>query len=143
MESPLVLYNKINNFGRLLDMKFEVSEPGRVIYSMPVTKDILATTSAAHGGALAAFMDAIIGVASLSAVAEEGKLVSTVEFKINYLNPALLNDQLRGLGKVIKKGKRIIITQGEIFNQKNELLATCTGTLNAYPIEKSDILRSQ
>jgi uncharacterized protein (TIGR00369 family) len=143
MESPLVLYNKINNFGRLLDMKFEVTEPGRIIYSMPVTEDILATTSAAHGGALAAFMDAIIGVASLSAVAEEGKLVSTVEFKINYLNPALLNDQLRGFGKVIKKGKRIIITQGKIFNQKDELLAICTGTLNAYPIEKSDILSSQ
>ena len=143
MESPLVLYNKINNFGRLLDMKFEVTEPGRIIYSMPVTEDILATTSTAHGGALAAFMDAIIGVASLSAVAEEGKLVSTVEFKINYLTPALLNDQLRGFGKVIKKGKRIIITQGKIFNQKDELLAICTGTLNAYPIEKSDILSSQ
>ena len=143
MESPLVLYNKINNFGRLLDMKFEVSEPGRVIYSMPITEDILATTSAAQGGAMAAIKEAKIGVASLSAVAEEGKLVSTVEFKINYLKPAFLNDQLRGFGKVIKKGKRIIISQGEILNQKDELLAICTGTLNAYPVEKNDILGSK
>ena len=135
MESPLVLYNKINNFGRLLDMKFEVTEPGRIIYSMPVTEDILATTSTAHGGALAAFMDAIIGVASLSAVAEEGKLVSTVEFKINYLTPALLNDQLRGFGKVIKKGKRIIITQGKIFNQKDEFLWTKCPQEVCHPIE--------
>ena len=124
-------------------MTFEVSQPGQVIYTMPVTENILATTSAAHGGALAAFMDSIIGVASLSSVAEEGKLVSTIEFKINYLKPAFLNDELRGIGKVIKKGKRIIISKGEIFNQKDELLAICTGTLNAYPIEKSDILRSQ
>ena len=142
MKNLLELYNKINNFGRLLNMTFEVIEPGSVIYKLAISKDLLATTSAAHGGALAAFMDAIIGVASLSAVAEEQKLVSTVEFKINFLKPALLNDQLTGIGKVIQKGKRIIIAQGEIVNQNNELLAICTGTLNAYPIEKSDVFNS-
>lgn len=128
----LELYKEINNFGSLLKMDFEVVSPGHVEYHMTVTKDLLATQTAAHGGALAGFMDAIIGVASLSAVAEEQKLVSTVEFKINFLQPALLNDQLKGEGKVIQKGKRIIVAEGKIYNQNDELLCTCLGTLNAY-----------
>ena len=143
MENPIELYNKINNFGRLLGINFKITKPGHVVYTMSVRENILATNTAAHGGALAAFMDAIIGVASLSAVAEEQKLVSTVEFKINFLKPALLNDQLKGIGKVIQKGKRIIITQGEIYNQNEELLATCTGTLNAYPMAKNALFKSQ
>jgi len=99
----------------------------------------LATPTAIHGGMLAAMMDGIIGVAALSAVAKENKLVSTVEFKINYFKPAFLGDQLTGKGKVDHKGNRIIHASGEIYNQKNELIAKALGTLNAYPFEKSDI----
>jgi hypothetical protein len=32
-----------------------------------------------------------------------------------------------------------MVTQGEIYNQKRELLCTCLATLNAYPFEKSDM----
>ena len=139
MADVLSIYRKINNFGRLLDMDFEEISEGNIIYHLKVTEDLLATPTTIHGGALSAFMDAIIGVASLSIFAKENKLVSTVEFKINYLMPALLNDQLKGVGKVIKKGKRIVITSGEIYNQNNELIAIATGTLNAYPIEKAKV----
>ena len=99
----------------------------------------MATPTTIHGGMIAAMMDAVIGVAGLSAVAQEGKLVSTVEFKISYYNPALLGDTLTGKGKVEKKGNRIIYASGEIYNQNNKIIAKALGTLNAYPIEKSDI----
>jgi uncharacterized protein (TIGR00369 family) len=138
MNQLLELYNKTNNFGKLIGMTIEQIEPGHVTYKLNITDDLLATPTTAHGGALAAFMDAIIGVASLSLVAHENKVVSTVEFKINFLQPALYGERLKGIGKVLKKGKRIIVAEGKIFNQKNELLATSTGTLNAYPIERSD-----
>jgi uncharacterized protein (TIGR00369 family) len=95
---------------------------------------LLATQHAAHGGALAAFMDAILGVASLSAVADEGKLLAVIEFKINYLKPALLGDSLIGKGKVLQKGKRILITEAEIFNQKNELIAKSIGKFTSYAV---------
>lgn len=101
----------------------------------------MATPTAIHGGMLAAMMDGIIGVAALTTVASEQKIVSTVEFKINYLKPAFLGDLLTGKGKVDHKGNRIIHASGEIYNQKNELIAKAIGTLNAYPIEKSDIVQ--
>lgn len=136
----LSLYNQHNNFGRLLNMTYEVIEPGKVSYHLKVTPDLLATPIAAHGGAIAGFMDAIVGVAALSAVAPLNKVVSTIEFKINYVQPALLNDTLKGIGEVLKQGSRILTVKGDIYNQKNELVATALATLNAYPIEKSGML---
>jgi uncharacterized protein (TIGR00369 family) len=128
------LYNSTNHFGRFMDMDYTIVKPGEVNYKLKVKENFLATKDAAHGGALAAFMDAILGVASLSAVADEGKLVATIEFKINYLKPALLGDSLIGKGKVLQKGKRILITEGEIFNQKNELIAKAIGTFTSYAV---------
>ncbi len=125
----------MNHFGRLLQMEFTVIEPGLIEYRMPVREEILATVEAAHGGALAGLMDGIMGVAALSSVADEGKLVATLEFKISYLLPALLGDQLSGTGRVIRKGKRIVFAEGEIKNQKGEVLAKGSGTFSAYPYQ--------
>jgi uncharacterized protein (TIGR00369 family) len=134
----LSIYNQHNAFGRHLDMQYEIISPGLVHYHLKVTKDLLATKNAAHGGAIAGFMDAIVGVAALSKAIEDEKIVSTIEFKINYLAPALLGDELLGIGEVIQKGNRIIVSKGEIFNQNKQLIATCIATLNAYPVSKSD-----
>lgn len=67
------------------------------------------------------------------------KLVSTVEFKINYLKPAYLHDKLKGVGMVLHHGKRLYTVEGQIFNHKQELLAKGIATLNAYPYAKSDM----
>jgi len=88
---------------------------------------------------LAAMMDGVLGVAALSLSASENKLVSTVEFKINYFKPVHLSDNLTGYGRVDHKGKRIIISSGEIYNQNKELVAKGMGTFNAYPFDKSDV----
>lgn len=135
-EKILELYNEMNNFGRMMKMHFEVIRPGEIIYHLEITTEHLATREVAHGGALAGYMDAILGVAALSAVGDEGKLVSTLEFKITYLSPARKGDLLKGIGKVIKKGKRMVFAEGEIINQNNEVIAKGTGTFIAYPLEK-------
>lgn len=135
-EKILALYNEMNNFGRLMNMHFEVIQPGEIIYHINITEDHLATRAVAHGGALAGYMDAILGVAALSSIGDEGKLVSTIEFKITYLAPAHKGDNLKGLGKVIKKGKRMVFAEGEIINQNDEVIAKATGTFIAYPVEK-------
>lgn len=133
-------YNETNHFGDLLGMEYEIQTSGEIYYSLEVKREHLATKTAAHGGFLAAFMDAVVGVAALSKTSTEGKVVSTVEMKLNFLQPALLGDLLTGKGKVLKYGKRIIIVEGKIFNQKNELLAISLATMNAYPFEKSDMI---
>jgi uncharacterized protein (TIGR00369 family) len=140
-ESKLLsLYSQTNQFGKLNGMELLSHSDGKIEYVMTIKQIHLATPTAAHGGVLAAYMDGVMGVAALTSSAKNKCLVSTVEFKINYLKPVLLGDVLTGKGSVISAGKRIIIAKGEIFNQKNELVSIATGTFNAYPYQKSGMV---
>ncbi|MBL4594666.1 MAG: PaaI family thioesterase [Flavobacteriales bacterium] len=139
MEKLLEIYNRVNQFGKENGLELTVIKPGEITYKMEVLPKHLATPKTIHGGMIAAMMDGVIGVAALSLVAPEGRLVSTVEYKINYFKPSFLGDTLTGKGRVDNAGKRIIHTSGEIYNQHNEIIAKAMGTFNAYPIEKSDV----
>jgi uncharacterized protein (TIGR00369 family) len=134
-ENIIETYNRINNFGRYLGMDYEILAPGKVEYRMKCTENLLATEKHIHGGALAAMMDAVAGVAALSAVFQESKRVATIEFKINYLLPVALGDELRGVGEVIRKGGKIIVSEGKIYNQHQELVAMAVGTFNSYVLK--------
>jgi uncharacterized protein (TIGR00369 family) len=131
-------YNAWNAFGRLLGMDFEIPGPGQVVYTMTITEELLATPFAAHGGSISALMDATLGVACLSQVCEEGRIVSTVSLTIQYQSPALPGDVLTAKGKVTKTGKRLLFAEGMIENQKGEIVATAMATMNAYPVEKME-----
>lgn len=131
-------YNAQNKFGELLNMDFTIVEPGVVEYKMTIAEKHVAINQAAHGGAIAGMMDGVLGIAALSAVHSEGKYVATVEFKINYLKAALVGDELTGIGKVVRKGKRILVTSGEIKNQHQQLVAMATGTFTAYPAPEQE-----
>lgn len=136
-QHPIILkYIEFNNFGRLIGMDFQILEAGKVEYKLKIKKQHLATLHAAHGGLISALMDATVGVGALSAVCQEENLVSTVEMKLTFLNPALLNDELIATSILLKKGNRLLFCEGEIKNQKGEIVAKSSATLNAYPISK-------
>lgn len=132
-------YNQTNNFGKLLGMHFNVVGEGSVEYYLVIKQDHLATPYAAHGGVVAALADAALGTAGLSVVASENKAVSTVEFKINYLSPALLGDELIAKAKVEHKGNRLLVVCCDILcvNRNNTLIAKSMGTFNAYDATKA------
>ena len=132
-------YISHNHFGKTLGMEFKIIEPGLVHYFITIKSNHLATPKAAHGGVISALMDGLLGVTALSVSAPENKIISTVEFKINFLAPALLDDELIGIGKVEQKGNRLIIVSGDIVcqNRNNLLIAKAIGTFNAYPAEKA------
>lgn len=132
-DSLIKLYNKTNKFGALLGMELEVHEPGFVTYCMIVKEEHQAIPLVAHGGVVAALIDGTLGVAGLSLAALENKVVSTVEFKVNYLKPAKVNDELRCSGKVLNAGKRLIYIEAEVKNQADEVIAKANGTFNKYP----------
>lgn len=137
-DHPVVqFYVNNNHFGKLLGMDFEVRGPGKVDYKMEVKEEHLATPIACHGGAVCSLMDATMGVSALSEVIMEGKVISTIEMKISFITPASKGDVILGKAKVIKRGNRLIFVEGEIRNQDDELIATASGTFNAYPAEKA------
>lgn len=137
-EVLLKTYQKTNQFGITNGMELVKFEEDEIEYRLEIKSSHLATPTTAHGGIIAGYMDGVLGLAALYVSAENGNLVSTVEFKINFLAPVRLGDVLIGKGKVISKGKRIIIANGEITTEKEgTLIAIATGTFNAYPYEKS------
>jgi uncharacterized protein (TIGR00369 family) len=142
MHPILKKYNEVNAFGKLLGLKLTVIKPGEVAYQMEIKEEHLSNPMAAHGGAISAMMDAILGVAALSLAAEKDKLVSTVEFKINYYAPIKLGDRLLGNGKVVFEGNRLISSEGTITieNEDMKIASKGLGTFSAYPASKNEIL---
>lgn len=140
MEHTLIeKYVENNHFGRLLGMDFKIIEEGQVEYFLTVKKEHLATPASVHGGVIAALVDAALGVSALSAVYKENKVVSTVEYKLNFMAPACLNDELKAIAKVEQKGKRILVVSCDVVNTKHNerVVAKALGTFNAYPAEKA------
>lgn len=129
-------YIKSNKFGELLGMDFEITVPGCISYTMKIEEKHLATPIAAHGGVVASLIDAALGVACLSAVFCEGKVVSTLELSIKYLKPAKLGATIIAKSEVISKGNRILVSEVKVYDG-NQLVATGSGTFNAYPKEKA------
>ncbi len=139
-QHPLILrYNQSNQFGKLLGMNFNIIKAGEVEYFLKLNESHLATPKAAHGGSIAALIDGALGVAALSAVCEENKVVSTIEFKLNYFSPALVKDEIVARAKVEQKGKRIIFCSCEVIcaNRNNTVIAKAIGTFNAFEASKA------
>ena len=86
--------------------------PGEVELWLPYSDKVTQQQDGFHGGAMGALADIAGGYAGLT-VAPEGMEVVTVEYKINFLG----NDRgggLRAVGRVVKPGKRLIVTSAEI-----------------------------
>lgn len=140
METDLInKYIQSNAYGKLIGMDFMIIEPGLINYHLKINSNHLATPNSAHGGLIASLVDATLGVAGLSAVYEQNKVVSTIEYKLNFLAPALLNDELKAIGKVEQKGNRILVISCDVFciNRNNLLIAKALGTFNAYDAAKA------
>lgn len=131
-------YQQTNQYGKMLGMELTQFDQEGIEYKLTVKPEHLATPITAHGGLVAGYMDGVLGLAALYVSSENSNLVSTVEFKINYISPVRIGDVLIGRGKSISSGKRIIVTEGKIFQESTgDLVAIATGTFNAYPYQKA------
>ncbi|MGE3609790.1 MAG: PaaI family thioesterase [Bacteriovoracaceae bacterium] len=140
LENFIPLFKSINKYDLDNGLTFEIQSPGSITYKMLVTEQHLSSPNTAHGAAIAGFMDCVLGLSALSEAITKNCLTSTVEFKINFIKPVKLGDEIIGSGKVIHKGKSLIISSGEIRNHAGELVAVGQGTFNTYPFTKKDFL---
>ena len=87
-------------------------EHGLCEVALPYSDRITQQQGGFHGGAMGALADIAAGYAGLT-VAPAGMEVTTVEFKINFL-AAFQGGELRAVGRVLKSGKRLIITAADV-----------------------------
>ena len=138
LKKYLDAYNRVNQFCRHNGMELEVLVPGHVKYHLTVKEEHLSSPSTAHWGILAAAMDATLGTSALTFAFTSGQVCSTVEFKINYLRPAKLADDLEAEAVLDYTGKRIVVTSGVIRRKADQdLVAKGMGTFNLYPLTKN------
>ena len=85
-----------------------------------------------HGGIVSAVADAAAGYSALSLM-PAGTGVLTVEFKINFVSPAI-GDRIIARARVLKPGRTLVLTQAEVFAEtagKEKLIAVLVGTMMA------------
>lgn len=88
--------------------------PGLCEVALPYTDKVTQQQGGFHGGAMGALADIAGGYAALT-VAPEGMEVTTVEYKINFLQ-ARKGGTLHATGRVVRGGKRIIVTTAEVVH---------------------------
>ncbi|MEO8250767.1 MAG: PaaI family thioesterase [Burkholderiales bacterium] len=99
-------------------------EPGLAELALPYSEKVTQQQGGFHGGAMGALADIAGGYAALS-VAPVDMEVATVEYKINFV-AAFSGGELRAIGKVVKAGKRIIVTTAEVLHHSpNGRSAVC------------------
>ena len=118
-------------FIQYLGMDLKTIGPGWCETEVPIQRQYLQQDGFVHAGVLATIADHTAGMASLSLV-PENQIVLTIEFKINILRPAI-GDSLKCRAKVLKYGKKITVTESEVFMVnagEEKLVAKATVTLN-------------
>lgn len=122
---------------RFLGARVDRVEPGVCVLRLPYSDKVTQQQGAFHGGAIGALADIAGGYAALTQ-APAGMEVVSVEYKINFL-AACQGGELRATGRVIKAGKRIIVTSAEVVHVAEDGRETACAVLQqtVMPVAKS------
>ena len=86
--------------------------PGLCELALPHSERVTQQQGGFHGGAMGSLADIAGGYAAMTMVGPDSE-VTTVEYKINFL-AGFSSGELRAIGRVVKAGKRIIVTTAEV-----------------------------
>ncbi len=127
MKSNPVMNLPLPPAAKLIGFKIARIKKGAVICSMKAMKKHENTNGTVHGGILCDLSDAAMGYSFLTWLAP-GETGVTVEFKINFLKPALTGDVLWASAKTLSRGKSLFYLECEIRNSRKELVAKAAST---------------
>jgi uncharacterized protein (TIGR00369 family) len=118
----------IPTIGRLLGMRFDEVEHGRVVVSLQTRPDFANPMGSVHGGIAATMLDSVMGCAVHTTLAP-GVGYTTLELKVNYIRTARTDDRtLTAEGTVIHAGRRTATAEGKVLDEQGKLVAHGTTT---------------
>lgn len=115
---------------KTLGVTLERVDAGQIAFTAPHHEPITQQHGFLHGGGVAAILDSACGYAAFSLLAEDEEIL-TVEFKTNFLAPAL-GASYRFEGTVLKPGRTLVITEGKAYavdETGEKLVAIMTATM--------------
>ncbi|WP_204552094.1 PaaI family thioesterase [Bacillus ectoiniformans] len=111
--------------GRLLHMNRQITEDECII-TIPITDLLSNSLGIIHGGITATVLDSAMGnLANLKAPAGYGAV--TTNLNIHYLSPGK-GTELITKAKVIRKGSKTMVIEGECFGDNGQKIAHATGS---------------
>jgi len=112
----------------LLGWKLVEIDPdqGTIEVAFTAIEQFLNPAGTVQGGFLAAMLDDTLGPA-LVATLGEGEWAPTTDLHVQFLRPAAPGE-LRGQGRIVRRGKDVAFLAGELRDSGGELVATATAT---------------
>jgi len=119
-------------------------EEGEVHILLPYDTRLTQQNGYAHAGAITSVLDSACGYAALTK-APEGHEVVTVEFKVNFVRPAI-GQRFLAIGRVRTSGKLITVCTGEVsadIENQHKVVAIMQATImnvrrDAYQLDGAD-----
>lgn len=87
-------------------------EPGEVHIALPFSERLTQQHGFIHAGILTTVVDSACGYAAWTLMDPEAEVL-TVEYKVNFILPAIGNDFL-AVGRVVKPGRTLTVCTGEV-----------------------------
>ena len=86
-----------------------------------------------QGGYLCAMLDEVMSVACMVA-SKMTAVAPTAEMKTSFFRPAMPG-RLKGIGRVVRWGRTLAFTEGELYDAEGRLVAKATGTAVPTPFK--------
>ncbi|WP_291350074.1 PaaI family thioesterase [Desulfosporosinus sp.] len=109
------------NVWRYLGIKIMHDSEGRAGVHVKDSENLRQVYGAMHGGIISTAVDAAAGVVVNKCIGRD-YAASTVELKVNYLLP-VVNSDIFAYAKIVKRGKQLIVTTVEVFDDLSNVVA--------------------
>ncbi len=96
----------------------ESIEPGKVTIKLPFNEALSQQDGFIHAGVITTIVDSACGYAAMTLMPDDARVL-TIEFKSNFASPAI-GDVFIAKGKVVKPGRNIMITSGDVHAYKDD-----------------------
>lgn len=104
---------KRQGFMGLLGAELRAVEPGRVVLGVAYRDDLNQQNGFLHGGVVGTLCDNAAAAAAGTLVAA-GSGILTVEYKVNFLGPAV-GDHVEAVGEVVRLGRSVAVSRADAF----------------------------
>ena len=116
----------------LLGAQLVEAAHGRAVIEVPYREDLTQQHGYFHGGVVTAIADTACGYAAYTTMPEDSSVL-TVEFKINFMNPAA-GDRLRAEANVHKAGRTLVVVGATVTVMEGDKSVSCGEMLGTFVV---------
>jgi uncharacterized protein (TIGR00369 family) len=116
---------------------FEIAEvdAGRAVFTVTPGEHLYNPIGVVHGGVTATLLDSVTGCA-VHTMLPAGTAYTSLDLSVKYLRPLTADTgPVRAIGRVINKGRRTALAEGELRDAADRLLAHGTSSCMIFPTD--------